>query len=277
MSKFYPFRKLIISSICLFLVHPLFAQTLHIFDKGKKPGGLLFSVILVAGLFIPLAVHELGHLAAGLIQGFRFELFVVGLLGIKRTQKGISIYLNKNVGMMGGIAATVPTTNSDTNKRKFGWVVLAGPITSLVFAIVCFALLPISNTTFQWFWLIAGACSFSLCLATTLPTKSGVFFTDRARFQRLISKGKAGESEEALLSIIAQTTIDNSSKNIALRHARTLQNDEEAFMRFWGYYYEYHFYLDNEIDDKAIEAKARLIEQKSSIPKQMWKALKITE
>jgi hypothetical protein len=56
-----------------------------------------------------------------------------------------------------------------------------------------------------------------------------------------------------------------------------LQNDDEAFMRFWGYYDEYHFYLDNQIDDKASEAKARLTGQKPSIPKQIWKALKISE
>lgn len=66
-------------------------------------------------------------------------------------------------------------------------------------------------------------------------------------------------------------------KDIALRQAKTLPDDDEAFMRFWGYYYEYHFYLDNQIDDKASEAKARLTGQKPSIPKQIWKALKISE
>ena len=37
--------------------------------------------------FVVLGVHELGHLIAGLVQGFRFELFVVGPLGIRREEE----------------------------------------------------------------------------------------------------------------------------------------------------------------------------------------------
>ena len=42
----------------------------------------LSSVILCP--FIAIFLHELGHLAAGLIQGFKIQLFVVAFLGIKR-------------------------------------------------------------------------------------------------------------------------------------------------------------------------------------------------
>ena len=58
------------------------------FAENLKPDTSTGKYIMIIGIifiaFIVLAVHELGHLIAGLINGFRFELFVVGPLGFKR-------------------------------------------------------------------------------------------------------------------------------------------------------------------------------------------------
>jgi hypothetical protein len=92
---------------------------------------LYFTLVLLA-LLTALAVHELGHLVAGLLGGFRFQLFVVGLLGVKRTPAGIRVFLNRDVGLMGGVAATVPVAQDPVNKRKFAWMLLSGPLASLL-------------------------------------------------------------------------------------------------------------------------------------------------
>ena len=105
----------------------------------------------------------------------------------------------------------------------------SGPAASFLFSVIAFFLFSISSSgAARGFWLVAGAGSVAVFLATTLPTRSGIFFTDRARFQRLMSKGKAGEIEEALLTIIAYSMKENSCKNIPLIKAKLLQSDTEV-------------------------------------------------
>jgi hypothetical protein len=263
----------------LLLNHPVSAHSLlSVFPKGDKPSGGLFLLLTVAATFLAIAVHELGHLLTGLAQGFRFELFVVGPLGVKRTEKGITVYLNKNLAYMGGIAATTPVLPDDDNRKKFAYVVAAGPLASLLFGLLVALLLQYAQGgALRGFLLVAGACSIGLTLATTLPTKTGVFFTDRARFQRLMSNGKDGVIEAALLSIMAQVNVDQSAKNIKPEHTQLLKTDDEAFMRFWGYYYEYQHHKDNARQAETQIALAELIAIKDTVPAQVWKMLKIEE
>ena len=247
-----------------------------IFPKGDKPRGLLLFFLTFAAIYLTLVIHEAGHLITGLVQGFRFELFVVGFLGIKRSKQSIRFFFNKNLGYMGGIAATVPVRQDPANRRKFAWVLAAGPLASILFSIGSFGFFSYSGSgAARAFWLITAATSAGIFLVTTIPYRTGMFFTDRARFQRLMSKGPTGAAEEALLIIIAQNVQDNSSKNIPLEKARLLQNDTEKLMRFWGFYYEYYYYLQNEMLNEATDAKNRLYAVKEYVPAAVWKSLGI--
>jgi hypothetical protein len=255
-----------------------FAYKSGVFPKGDKPGALVFFSLTVIAMFTALAVHELGHLLTGLVQGFRFELFVVGLLGIKRTDKGVVVYLNKNLGLMGGVAATIPIEQSPDNRKKFAYMVLSGPVTSLLYGLLSICIFTVATSgAARGFWLVTGAVSLAVLLATTLPRKSGIFFTDRVRFMRLLSKGKAGQIEEALLSLMAQYSIDQSCKNINLESARLLKTDDEPSIIFWGYYYEYQYFKDNLLEQDATLAKEELVKVKFTVSKQVWKMLKIDE
>jgi hypothetical protein len=264
-------------SILLFTTNAAMAQTVTgIFPKGDKPNGLLFFGLTILALFLTLAIHELGHLVAGIIQGFRFELFIVGLLGVKRAGNTIKVFFNKNVGYMGGIAATVPVNHSAKNKRKFAIIMASGPAASFLFSIISFLLFSLfSSGAARGFWFVAGTGSIAVFLATTIPTKSGIFFTDRARFQRLMSNGKVGENEDALLTIIAYSMKENSCKNIPLAKAKLLQSDTEGVMRFWGYYYEYYHFKDNAMQSETEAARRNLYSIKDTIPSHLWKSLQI--
>lgn len=52
-------------------------------DESVFENIIFFTSIFLAP-FLAILLHELGHLVAGIIQGFKTELFVVGFLGIKR-------------------------------------------------------------------------------------------------------------------------------------------------------------------------------------------------
>ncbi len=277
--RFPPGRPLGLAAWLLLAARAAAAQSrFRIFPPGDKPGPLLYGTLVLLALFTALAVHELGHLVAGLVQGFRFELFVVGPLGIKRTPAGIRVFLNRDVGLMGGAVATVPVRQSPGNRRKFAWVLLSGPGASLALAGVA-ALLFAGSTSgaARGYWLVTSVCSVAILLATTLPRKSGLFFTDRARFQRLMSKGRAGETEAALLSIITQEMTDGGVKNIPLEKARLLQTDKDATMRFWGGYYAYAYFRDNGLTEAAAAEKVGLEAFRQQLPRPLWKMLRLDE
>jgi len=134
----------------------------------------IFGVLMM--VLISFGVHELGHLVTGLMQGFKFELFVIGPLGIKRENNRIKIYLNKNLQYYGGIAVTTPINDSPDNGNKFARLILAGPIASLVFAVICGAFFLIDKTIFQKIITAGIFISSGIFIATTLPSKTGVFF-----------------------------------------------------------------------------------------------------
>lgn len=265
-----------LTSILPILTTPIAQTILVIFPKGDKPDGFLFFTLTLLAIFLALAVHESGHLVAGILQGFRFELFVVGLLGIKREKNAIKIFLNKNIGYMGGVVVTIPVTQDVLNRRKFAIMVASGPIASFILAIVAFWVFSYSTSgAIRGFWFVTGSASVAVLLATTLPTKSGIFFTDRAKFQRLLNKGKVGETEEALLTIMSEYIKDNSCKDISVDKARLLQDDSDKAIKFWGYYYEYCYFKENLMVSESEGALKNLLFLKPTIPGQLWKALKI--
>ncbi|GAB5551417.1 MAG: hypothetical protein Sapg2KO_10080 [Saprospiraceae bacterium] len=203
-----------------------------------KPDSKAEKTILMLGIivmvFIVLAVHELGHLLVGLVNGFRFELYVIGPLGIKRENDQVKTYLNKNLAYYGGIAATSPIDNNKDNAKKFARILLAGPIASVLFAIICFVIAFLVGKPLGIVFYTGGLMSIGIFLATTIPSRTGMFFTDRKRYQRLVRPGKDQEVELALLSIMGQYAKDNSYKNIDWNDINTLITDQLPFIQFFG-------------------------------------------
>lgn len=276
-----PYSKLLLCALCVLLLLAIAADVQAAgkyshFPNGEKPSGLMLVLSLFFGFIATLAVHELGHVFMGLATGFRFELFVVFLLGVKRTEHGVKPYLNTNAGYMGGVAATIPTTPGPDNRRKFAWMILAGPLASLLFSLLCLLALLYTSNVLYTFFFVCCPMSFAIFLATTLPKKTGMFFTDRARYQRLMGNGPAARSEESLLNIIAQTTADNSCANVSLSDTDTLKQDTDAITRFWGYYYEYEYFKTNNLTEKAEDVRAEMLTFKSVLPGALWKALKLS-
>lgn len=164
-------------------------------------------------IFFVLVIHELGHLLTGLFQGFRFELFVVGPLGIKRNKNNIKIYLNTDIQYYGGAAATLPRNTNFNNGRKFANILIAGPIASLLLAIVLGVIYYSFDIQFSKSIGIGALASFGIFLATTIPNKTGIFFTDRKRYQRLTSNGAEREVELAVLRLTGIYGKDSSYIN----------------------------------------------------------------
>lgn len=219
------------------------------FAENLKPDTSKGKYIMMIGIvfftFIVLAIHELGHLIVGLINGFRFELFVVGPLGLKRENNKVKIYLNKNIGYYGGVAATSPIDDDKDNAKKFAQILLAGPIASVLFAVVCFVIAYMVGKPLGIIFYAGGTISIAIFLATTIPSRTGMLFTDRKRYQRLVNPGKDQQVELAMLKIMGRYSKDNSYKNIDKNDINVLVSDELPFIKFFGLFNLVCFQLEN--------------------------------
>ena len=249
---------------------------LKFFPDNNTEAAVFYTSLLFAP-FCAIMLHELGHLGAGLFQGFRLELFVVGFLGIKRAGSKTIPYLNTNFQYFGGVAASSPTKQLADKEliQKYKVILLAGPISSLIFAVLAWIIFYFGDTILNPFLGLFAFISLGIFLATTLPAQTGIFFSDRKRYQRLNDKGEVGKIELAFLQIVNQALLEDSCKNLSLERINMLKKDEEEIIIFWAYYFEYQYYKDNQLTENMYETKEKLMQYKPLIPNAIWKSLEI--
>lgn len=201
--------------------------------------------LAMVGIWVALAVHELAHLLTGLAQGFRFDLYVAGFLGARRQAETgrVEFFWNTDMKLFGGIAGASPVAEYPDITRRFARMVIAGPLGSLALALVAGSLswllsaggaLPLAG---YFLWATALA-SGGLFLATTIPGRTGMYFTDRARFFRLLGGGETAAVERTLLETVAYTQSDRPLADLDTARLERLQNDSHyAFIgNFYGYF-----------------------------------------
>lgn len=246
-SKFTSFLEWTIMLVLLFGIVKI--SNLFGFGDQLKPDTRSGKILMMIGIFVMafvvLAVHELGHLIVGLVNGFKFELFVIGPLGIKKENDKVKIYFNKNLGYYGGVAATSPVDDIKDNAKIFAKILLAGPIASILFAFFCFVISSLIGKPFGIIFYGGGIISIGIFLATTIPSRTGMFFTDRKRYQRLVTPGKDQLVELAMLKIIASYSKYESYKYFDENDIDLLVSDELPFIKFFGLYNRVCFELEN--------------------------------
>jgi hypothetical protein len=174
-----------------------------------------------------LAFHEAGHLAGGMSRGMRFLLFIAGPFGWVRGQDGVRFRWFFNLGTLGGVAAALPAPERPL-KPQLTWMVVGGPLASLLLAIAGLAL-------FWWFpgrvgayALVTALFSLAIFAVTAVPMRAGGFMSDgmqllqisrnpamverRSRYMALVGQGMAGtrprDYEQGLLSSAQALTGD---------------------------------------------------------------------
>jgi hypothetical protein len=166
---------------------------------------LVVLVLLVA--YAGIVVHELGHVAGGLLARFRFYLFVAGPLRVERDPDTgrVRVGFNRVVGLAGGIAAMLPTGTHDL-RRRFGYLIAGGPLASFALALVLWPVsrlvegsAPIAGIVLTMAALISAA----LGVVTLIPMRSGGFTSDGGRLLRMLRGGPEAEREAATLPLLS--------------------------------------------------------------------------
>jgi hypothetical protein len=159
-------------------------------------------------LFFALAVHESGHVLAGLAVGFRFKFWAAGPFFLARDDRGrLRTGWNRDAFLWGGLAATVPVDTRNLLPRM-ALVAIGGPAASLLLAagsalalsVFREALPAAGRIELSWLRLLSGL----LFLGTAIPLKNGAFLTDGARTWRLLRGGPGAARDERLLELEAR-------------------------------------------------------------------------
>lgn len=153
----------------------------------KQISPVLLIAAIAGSAFLVILVHELGHLAGGWIAGFRFALLIVGPLQLERTGDNVRLRFNRQLALWGGIAVCLPTSTADL-RRKMATMVIAGPVASLLLALLALPLTLISPA-----FLFIAVLSAGITLVTGIPARTGPFYTDGARVRMLFQGGPEAE------------------------------------------------------------------------------------
>ncbi|NUO01074.1 MAG: hypothetical protein HUU01_10715 [Saprospiraceae bacterium] len=221
--------------------------------------------LILFGIWAAWCAHELGHLISGLAQGFKFHLFIVGLLGVRRNAATdrIEWFVNRDVNLAGGIAATVPVRDEPGLRQKFALIVAMGPVVSLLGALIAlglsYASLPLLETQNTVLLRLAinggfafGAASLLLFVATTLPGRTGTFFTDRARFFRLIRGGRAAEIEQATLTVLAKTMGGEPYSALDKSQLEAIATEDSTMFQVYARNLLFRYHLDVNEPEEAL-------------------------
>jgi Peptidase family M50 len=160
-------------------------------DANFPENPLVFFVSYLPALLMILAIHELGHVAAGFAVGFRFEKIRIGPIVFTQTLNRLKFTFQKAYGF-DGIAA-MKVLHLRKLRRRLGIYVAGGPLAN-VLSVVCVWTLLASHVLGTWqhrvgqFLLVFAALSACIGIFNLIPfRRSNGMFTDGARLLSLVT------------------------------------------------------------------------------------------
>lgn len=208
----------------------------------------------VLSYFTSGIVHEGGHVIAGLAQGWKFELLVVGPFKLYRAEDDrVKLGLEKNLVYWCGVGGTIPRGKSEDNIKKFAVILLAGPLASVLFGGICGISLFYGLTIFRAMMTFV---PLSMGIACLLPNaKTGILYTDGGRFLRIMKGGKTAAEERAVFDAAMLERLEPGNKYDETGiEAMTTSKDLE--FQYLGHYYAY---LNAKKTNNVQEMKERMI------------------
>jgi len=166
-------------------------------DQWAGLGIVGFGLSALAAFYLMLAVHELGHVAAGLCVGFRLRSLRVGPLLFSRPFR-VSLYRGPGA-VVNGVAELMPVV-TDNFTRRGAAMVLGGPVANFLTAMVVL-LLAFPITVFSGLFI---ACSIANGVNDLFPFESRLGVSDGRRIGMLLWQPERGERWLALLHLGGQ-------------------------------------------------------------------------
>jgi hypothetical protein len=174
----------------------LFLETLNLWE-------ILVALPLLM-LFV-VGVHELGHLVAGLLQGMRFILLIIYPFQWLATSAGIRFGLVTDIGQLGGLAVTAPTSVGPGIKRQLFLVIAGGPIASLALAAIASIPVWFVEGRLAAYCQLVAILSFLCFLLAIIPGQFSGFMTDGMQMIDVVGDSRSMIERSAIMQIMAQS------------------------------------------------------------------------
>ena len=155
-------------------------------------------VVWMFWFYIAIAIHELGHLAAGKMAGMAPGLLSIGGFVLTKSGDHWNFRFDRRQ-IFGGMAGLLPD-RGDFRVAAFAWMVATGPIASVLLALACWtAYVRFGSGTWDW---IGSACWASMVgLLSLIPMSSGLHKSDAARLWMLLKHPGAARAWMAAASV----------------------------------------------------------------------------
>lgn len=180
----------------------------HLLQKLNEAKKILTAwdlFALPALSMLVLGIHEVGHVLAGMSQGMRFLMLIVGPFGWHASASGTQFNWNTRVEFMGGLAATAPTKKGDALRRQLLVMTAGGPITSLLLAVFGVVLASLADGRLTVYSMYTAVLSFGISLVTLIPNRTGGFMSDGMQIIELLRGGNAALERSVIMQIFSQT------------------------------------------------------------------------
>ncbi len=169
-----------------------------------SPGAaLIFAVAVFAVHFPMVALHELGHLAAGWFCGAHITMLAIGPLTLRRAGRGWKLVASSG-NRSGGFAGVVPKS-PDRLREKMIAIIAAGPLTTLLSATIGAVLLWQGKLS-GWIAPVIAAfvfLSYLLGISELVVSQGKGMFTDGGRLRMLLRNDERGVRWCATVAIVS--------------------------------------------------------------------------
>ena len=236
---------------------------------------LLLPMVLVIILLV-LAIHEIGHVMAGITVGFEFRMITVGPFMLRNEatpsgKKQLRFRWNTRLNAMGGLALCLP--KSDEKLRpNFIKFIAGGPLASLLLALLAGAIYWFfyrHTPAFfaRSFWQFTALMSGIIFLTTIMPMRSGGFFSDGARMLNLLRGGAKAEVDLAILTSTAAATsgVRPRDMNVAPLQKILDKDYQHPFIPYL-HLYMYAYLMDWGKSSEALVHLEKTVEEIDQIP-----------
>lgn len=200
----------------------------------------LFIVVAIICYLVSAMIHEMGHVLCGLLHHWKLYMLVVGPMKLYREtlDSKLKIGIEKNPILWGGVGGTLPQEENEENVKVWGKIMLAGPLTSIVFGVLMIPLVMITeNIVVDLLCLMPIAMGIACIIP--MKMKTGLLYNDGTRYKRLRSGGQEGAEERALFKLIELTLFGGEECIYPASLVEPLLASTDPDFQYYGYYYAY--------------------------------------
>jgi hypothetical protein len=219
-------------------------------------------------ILVVLGVHELGHLLGGMVRGMRFLLLIVGPFQWHASTDGMRFQWVRQLGLMGGLAATVPTRLGPGLRSQLATMIAGGPVASLLLAGGAAALLTAAEGRGAAYACFIAVASTGIFLVTAIPQRTGGFMSDGMQLVDLLRGGPAVAERTLLLQLTAQSLAGvrpREWEGTAVENVAALDS-AEPMRRIAGWVLLLYRAMDCDDTSRVTEYRALLTEHVEAFP-----------